>query len=310
MISNSLKLLKARIDSTLQLMLLWCVPFVIGVRVINFLAASVVLQRTIFRRKIKPLLRFMDLYGATDRRKAISTYLIANALSYRFYIWRKNAIVHAKTSQLERHLRIQGLGTIVNRDDDKAGVILVAAHFGVASLLPNLLERTGVKILVLSRGKGVKSKSNRLQSENRMTISLENALLAQAFLQAKIVLEGGGLVLLLPDGRLGANPKTYPFLDRTMAFQEGFAQLALMTGASVVPVVGKVNEKGFMTFDFQQPLDSGDEVLSNSEWCRRMTQQYAVWLERGWLSNPGNIHQQWLNSFLGEASELRADGNA
>ena len=65
-----------------------------------------------------------------------------------------------------------------------------------------------------------------------------------------------------------------------------------------------------MTFDFQQPLDSGDEVLSNSEWCRRMTQQYAVWLERGWLSNPGNIHQQWLNSFLGEASELRADGNA
>jgi len=291
------------INSTIQRILLRGVPFSPGMRTINCLAASKILQRTICRRSLAPLLRLLDALEIKDRRRAIREHLIANAFSYRFYLWRKHAIAGAKPAHLEQHLRIQGLESILNRDQPATGIILVTAHFGVASLLPNLLERTGENVLILSRGNSEKSFAKQPMGANRKTISLEGSFLAQAFLEAKLAIQSGSFVLLLPDGRLGSNPKRHSFLDRTMIFQEGFAQLALATGAPVVPVLATVNEKGFMTFNFQEPFDPGDSGLSRSERCHTITAQYVDWLERCWRRDPGNIHHQWLKLFFEETQK-------
>ena len=291
------------VDSTFQRILLLCIPFSPGIRALNVFAASRILQRTVFRRRLAPLRRLLDALQSADRHKEICTHLIANAFSYRFYVWRKHAVAAAKPSHLERHLRIQGLERILHREQPATGVIIVTAHFGVASLLPNLLERTGENVLILSRGNSEKSLAKQPMSANRRTISLEGSFLAQAFLEAKLAVQSGTLVLLLPDGRLGANPKRYPFLDRSMMFQEGFAQLALATGAPVVPVLATVNETGLMTFDIQEPFDPGDPELPRSERCNAITAQYVDWLERCWRRDPGNIHHQWLKFFFEEKQQ-------
>ena len=126
---------------------------------------------------------------------------------------------------------------------------------------------------------------------------MANSFLPQVLFRAQSTLKEGGSVLILPDGRIGSSASTCGFMGRSLPFRNGFATLAINSGASVLPTRATVDEKGFMTIEFQQELDLGCDTSPKSLRVKSALDQYVRWVEECWLTDPGNILEKQLNHF-------------
>ena len=122
------------------------------------------------------------------------------------------------------------------------------------------------------------------------------ALRAQATQQARAVLERGGLVGMSAD-ELDPNSKVLaPFGNRTRPMQTGFAELALATGAAVIPVYAELHLDGRITQHILPPLDRGEATMSHAARVEHLTRQAADFLIQTWRHAPSTF--DWVNMKL------------
>ena len=288
--------LKRGIEFCVHHILLLCLPYSLGVRIINGCARSSILHRTLFQRKLKALQRFLVLNPLVDRDVAIRRFLIANGLVPQLYRWRIHAAQRARWEVIQAGMEIKGMERLVDAEQKGRGVVLVCAHFGVTSLLPGLYARLGRPVLVLAHTDFAARMCVKV-SENLTVVSMANSFLPQVLFRAQSTLKEGGSVLILPDGRIGSSAATCGFMGRSLPFRNGFATLAINSGASVLPTRATVDEKGFMTIEFQQELDLGCDTSPKSLRVKSALDQYVRWVEECWLTDPGNILEKHLNRF-------------
>ena len=103
------------------------------------------------------------------------------------------------------------------------------------------------------------------------------------------ILMAGGLVVLEGDGRKGRVVCHLPICGRTYPLRAGFAELALRTGASIIPMTSSLEEDGRIKVTFHSPIASSDETHSHSERVTGMVKQYAAFLETAWRQSPETV---------------------
>ena len=125
--------------------------------------------------------------------------------------------------------------------------------------------------------------------EQEQTILVLSAYVDQ-LLKSKSVLKNNGIVLILPDVQGGlSSGYDLPFHGRMVRFKAGFAELAIETGAAVVPVSITVDvHKRKVRVRFLEPLDSGPADRDHAEKVEGLIRQYADYFEGGMVSLPGD----------------------
>ncbi len=106
---------------------------------------------------------------------------------------------------------------------------------------------------------------------------------------AQARLEQGGLVHVLADGYKGQQGIVLPFAGRQRPFQTGFAELALLTGATVLPVALAYTKQWNIAIHFGPPLAFAAVEQPHRQRIRGLVEQYAACLQEQWHQQPQEI---------------------
>jgi KDO2-lipid IV(A) lauroyltransferase len=122
--------------------------------------------------------------------------------------------------------------------------------------------------------------------------------LRQTYLARRVLMDGG-MLHMVPDGLHGSSGILVPFHGRMRNFATGFAELALGTGAAVVPVIANMDVDGRIHVEFSTPLDTGSGDLERQERIENLIRQYGSYLENHWSDDPGSVRMHHVEHFLG-----------
>jgi len=107
---------------------------------------------------------------------------------------------------------------------------------------------------------------------------------------AKQLLTRGGIVFNPPDARQNLdNSRSVEFFGRERRLATGFAELALMTGAHVVPIAYRFTVRGSFVLEFGSPLNVLGSESTHDERVDSLVGQYANFLRDEWRLHPWNI---------------------
>lgn len=191
----------------------------------------------------------------------------------------------------DRIIVFDGIEHLANARAKGRGVILVSYHSPTGSIATALLAQytdTG-PILTISPAVAhwiVESEEPaRLQTSNLNQIAMATAVAVRG----QRILKEGGIVQVYNDI---ASPEagTFSFFigGRVYDFKSGFAELALSTGASVIPVYSTHQADGRIRIRILPPL----EPLANANHpaqVRDLVEQYARFVENTWRNVPESI---------------------
>ncbi len=122
-------------------------------------------------------------------------------------------------------------------------------------------------------------------------------LLRQTYLARRVLMDGG-MLHMVPDGLQGNSGVPVPFHGRVRRLATGFAELAVSTGAPVVPVIATMDVDGRIHVEFSAPLDTGPEDMERRERIEGLIRQYARFLEIRWSDDPGGVRMHHVEHFL------------
>jgi lauroyl/myristoyl acyltransferase len=114
---------------------------------------------------------------------------------------------------------------------------------------------------------------------------------------ARQTLQRGGFASVVADGGVGTSPGiTLPFFGRQRTFKTGFAELALVSGASVVPVTVSMDITGHAELRFMPLLEIPSS--DRQQQIESLVRQYADLLRSEWIEKTGNLSWRELEAFL------------
>ncbi len=115
-------------------------------------------------------------------------------------------------------------------------------------------------------------------------------LLARFFERAREALQQGEVVLIAPDAlNSSSSACAVPFHGRVFRVFTGFAELSLLTGAPVLPLIGEIGPGVPAAMNILPPIDAGDASMSRSSRIDMMCSQYAAIVEDNWRRMPWAI---------------------
>ena len=101
------------------------------------------------------------------------------------------------------------------------------------------------------------------------------------------ILQQGGVAQIAADGQQGQGATLlYPFHGRQRPFMTGFAELALATGAQVIPLTYTIAPTGEAIYGLGSPLDPGAATLPQGVRVERLVSQYVARLSKMWSEAP------------------------
>jgi len=263
------------------------VPYGAGTRLQAWFYSIGFVRHMLFNRRIEFLRRIMVLCPAgCDEQEAILRHLTCNFLMP----WRVVALSRLRHSELEKWVSFESEDILREHYKKKRGVVLVNSHIGAGRIMPLMLLRQGYKITAMDPEPYL-ARMGAKDADKMPVISLRGGdkfWLKEVF-KAKKVLERGEILTLVADGRVGLGGRQHRFHDITIPFYVSFAELALLTNSTVIPVFANINSKGRIVIEFQPSFDSGDERTPRDERINRLLDQYVACLEQKWRDNPGNI---------------------
>ena len=89
-------------------------------------------------------------------------------------------------------------------------------------------------------------------------------LLRQTYMARRVLMDGG-MLHMVPDGLQGDSGVLVPFHGRMRRLATGFAELAVSTGAAVVPVIANMDVDGRIHVEFFERLDTGSGDVDRRE---------------------------------------------
>jgi acyl-coenzyme A synthetase/AMP-(fatty) acid ligase/acyl carrier protein len=114
---------------------------------------------------------------------------------------------------------------------------------------------------------------------------------------AEETLRNGGVAHIMVDGYKGKRHLTLPFLNKERRFLTGFGELALLSGAAVLPVATVMMPTGHLTITIGAPFDAGSANEADTR-VQLLVQQYVTHLEQQWRAEPANIGRHHLATYL------------
>ena len=214
--------------------------------------------------------------------------------------WRVNALSRYNDEEFRSWVRIENEMALAHLKAAGKSTLLVGCHTAITRLVPLAVVRMGHAIAVLEPepylqrmgARGVeKIQSITLRGEG------EKFWLKEMF-QAKKVLDEKGIVHLALDGHQGTGGVTHAFLGRKRLFHISFAKLAIQMGVPIIFVTATLNERGQVHIKFSDPLDLGDESVSEEVKLSRFLESYVGLIEKIWRDDLGNVSSRHLPPYI------------
>jgi KDO2-lipid IV(A) lauroyltransferase len=262
-------------------------PYPLGARMLSALWAPAAIRGRFtasLRRRLpdSPLLLAGGPCSADEERR----WLAGNRVG----LWRARALARCPRAEFERWLSVAGLEHLEKARAAGRGVIVVSAHVGAASALPVALTRLGFEPTCMWAVLGPVPAGVRLIRPRR-----GERLMLRPLVEARRVLAGGGVLLVMGDGEFGALNVEVPFLDGAHRFASGFAALATTTGARVLPAFATLAADQRVSVEILEPLD-GDDAAGRAERIRGLVAAFARVLERRMAADPALFLGNWARA--------------
>jgi KDO2-lipid IV(A) lauroyltransferase len=221
-------------------------------------------------------------------QRVLQQYLLLECLR----MWKyEKALRRLTIGQLDQLIAVQGWQIFQEAISTGRGVILVSSHGGLPQTLSIYLAKQGYELALIGQ-------INKPSSGARAQLSAETRtiLFAQQLTDAFQTLTEGGLALILPDAKNGDAFVDLPFLERVRQFRTGFAELALMTGAVVLPAEATMTDSQKLRILFSEAFTCQAEP--HQAQVVVLVEQYASYLRQIWRSNPANISYKHLKNYV------------
>lgn len=187
--------------------------------------------------------------------------------------------------QLAQVIRVHGWERWLEAQQRGQGVILTHYHAVGAKLVWVWLAALGMRDLTSISAGHTAAKEAGLTYTPEITPFLH----ARQLHAAKACLETGGAVRILPDGFQGGPGFPIAFYQRTRSFRASFAELAMSTNATVMPVSAHLDQHGRIAITFHPPLNGGERRQPRSAQIEQLVHQYVAFLGAEWAQTPSNI---------------------
>lgn len=234
---------------------------------------------------------FMDV-GTALRR-----HLFANGVFRWQYEWRVVAAGLGPWEALREWFTIVGLDKVEQALKGGRGVILANNHFGAGRQVAGVLAHLGFDVLSLEAD-NLHEAWGAKQPPGLSIVSLKNTFKARAVYQAQKVLQQGGVLHLATDGYTGQHGIELSFLGRKRFIVTTYAELALNTGATVLPVFAPMDEEGRARIEFLDPLDYGNESLDRKQRINQLARHNLALVAARWSTDLGNVMSAPLKKYL------------
>jgi len=251
--------------------------------------------------------KILEMMKITPDNNRIQSFIFANTL-FPHAPWREKALDNSSDEEISKWVSWTGLDSFMNIANQGRGVILLQSHFAMSRLAALLLARKGMVINTLEF-------RNRLGEFDIESAGLINSILlnpASGFYLAQVnkarnALIKGEIVQHVGDGKIGSSQVNVRFLDRDLSFRTGFAELALISKAPVIPVFCIVKPTGKITIDLHPPLDPGNDSQDRQQRIKGLVQQYATLLGKRWESDSDNITYKHIQNFIRRGYSFTGD---
>ena len=254
----------------------------INARWLKFLCSRAPVQSNVWPEDADFLRHFATEFDLPpgERRRFLGLSLMGR-------LWRAlyfDALDQGPPELVARLTRVTGSEHFDRCRQDGAGLIVVPVHTQFARLLIAYLRHRG------HDGLEVGLTSDKLEKKGLHTPAAKRFELARQMHEAKQRLVQGGLVFNPPDARQNLdNARTVEFFGRRRPIAAGFAELALMTGARVVPASYRFTPRGSFVLAFGAPFDVPGAASTHDERVDSLVGQYAGFLRDEWRLHPSNI---------------------
>lgn len=227
-------------------------PYGLGVRLQRLLVAQ-----PFMRHRHAKQLALVDCWaeelgieGNSEERATIS--LLANT----WLIWRKHAL--SNPAHLGRWLKISDPHNALKNPPSSAGIVLAVPHVGrVGSIVLEICRRGGRETGKVVGGGWAGSKAR-----------------SEMLLHTRQVLQCGGVVMVAADGLQGNQTVDVPFWGRQRPFRIGAAELAVTTGAVLLPVHIHFDAQGHIDVEIAAPLIP--QAVTPQAQIRELTERYGA----------------------------------
>jgi acyl carrier protein len=193
----------------------------------------------LLRKKILVFKQWVLLTGQIDHASDLMT---RNLMANTWFAIREFFMAQPKT--FERWVKLSGMDHLQQAAAQKRGVILVIPH--TRAFFPSMRDRIAA---------GMFTESIYLGSDFLPPKGVERMILITQLLQeCRDVLARGGAVWVAGDGMTGTMKISPMRFGRHFPFRAGAAELAVQTGAPLVPVFPSLYADGHIEVEFLEPL--------------------------------------------------------
>ncbi|MEW5941626.1 MAG: phosphopantetheine-binding protein, partial [Chloroflexota bacterium] len=203
---------------------------------------------------------------------------------YRY--WRDLAAVIEESSpeEFDRYFEYRGAEHADRARQGGRGVIIVSYHsLGSHASIEGLARRLGVEDIPT-----ISQNQDRETAPQEQVTTRDSARFARTALQAQRLLEQGRIVQIVSDADYGQDGRYRAVLaGREYNLKLGFADLAVNTGARVVPKFSMQRADGKIVSALQAPFEEG--AGDREERTLRLVQRYIDFINSSWREFPESL---------------------
>ena len=250
-------------------------------RWLKFLCSRGPVQTAVWPEEVAFLRQFATVFGLppAERREFLGLSLFGRlwrALCFAD-LWKEPELVAKLT-------RVVGLEHFDRCRQNGTGLILLPIHGQFGRMFQLYLSQRGHDGLVVGLP------SHKLEKQGLHTPAAKQFELARQMHAGRQLLNGGGIVINLPDAFQNLDhSRPVEFFGRQRRIAAGFAELALMTGANVVPIAYRFSPRGSFVLEFGAPLRDPGSGSAHDERVDSLVGQFARFLRDEWARYPWNI---------------------
>jgi lauroyl/myristoyl acyltransferase len=259
-------------------------------RWLKFLCSRAPVQRDVWPEHVDFLHRFAAAFGLPPAE--LHEFVALSLLGRVWRAWCYRDLVRGRSELVVELTRVEGWERLERSRRNRTGLILLMFHSQFSRLFQPCLRHRGYD------GLEVGLTNDKLERRGFRTPAAKQFELARQMHEAKRKLAQGGLVVHLPDARENLeNARSVEFFGRERRLATAFAELAVRTGADVVPIAYRFSPRGFFVLDVGERFDVPGPESSHDDRIDSLVTQYAEYLRNEWRRYPWNIHWDHLRYY-------------
>lgn len=270
------------------------IPYFSGLKFISVLCKNNWVRNNYFSDQvalIKEYFLFINKENECDNQ-LIEKYLQSTDFLLK---WRFRTISKVSDKQFYNKIKIEGSDILQRELKKEKGIILAGSHFGQIELMFSFLQRYKKDIYYLVKDTSFNEIYRKDTADFAIDITTKSKAETFALLsKVKMLLENGNVIFIPGDGEYGNSTVNIEFLGKMKTFRKGFAEFALLTNSTIIPVLTFKDSGDRNTVKFSEPIEYSEQNVKKEEEILTIIKKYAKNLEQNWIEHPYNIIPHYL----------------